>query len=111
MLDRPAHGQSTTAVFLISQYATNQLNAEKLYTGQTFTINGTIKSINLSGGAVVVDLFVPYRYVGKAWFMRCIFNDSSGLEKYQAGNSIGFIGTVAGLRGLTLTIKDCQLLR
>lgn len=110
-LDRPAHDKATNAVFLVSQYATNQLNAEKLYTGQTFTISGTIKSINWEGGAVEVELFVPYYYVGKAWYMHCIFNDSTGLEKYQAGGSIGFVGTVAGLRGRTLTIKDCQLSR
>jgi hypothetical protein len=110
-LDRPAHDQATTAVFLVSQYATNQLNAEKLYTGQTFSISGTIKSINWEGGAVEVELFVPYYYVGKAWYMHCIFNDSTGLEKYQAGGTIGFVGTVAGLRGRTLTIKDCQLSR
>jgi hypothetical protein len=111
MLDRPAHDQSTTAVFLVSQYAMNQLDAEKRYTGQTFTISGTIKSINWSGGAVEVELFVPYYYVGRAWYMHCIFNDSSGLDKYQSGNSIGFIGTVAGLKGHTLTVKDCQLVR
>jgi tRNA_anti-like len=109
-LDRPAYDQSTSAVFLVSQYALNQLDAEKRYTGQTFTISGTIKSIDLSeGGAVTVELFVPGYYVGKAWHMRCIFNDSSGLEKYQAGNPIRFTGTVAGLRRYTLIIKDCHL--
>jgi hypothetical protein len=110
-LDRPAYDQSTTAVFLVSQYATNQLNAEKLYTGRTFKISGTIKSIDLSDGEVVVELFVPGYWVGKTWFMECIFNDSRGLEQYRAGNSIGFIGTVAGLNRYTLMVKDCQLLR
>jgi hypothetical protein len=46
-------------------------------------------------------------YLGKAWFAHCIFNDSRGLEKYQAANSIGFTGAVAGLRRYTLIIKDC----
>src|SRR6266436_7296691 len=30
-LDRPAYGQATTAEFLVSQYATNQINADRLY--------------------------------------------------------------------------------
>ena len=30
------------------------------------------------------------------------------LEKYPAGNPIGFVGTVAGLNDCALTIKDCQ---
>ena len=110
--DRPAYNQSITAEFLVSQYATNQINADRLYTGKTFTVGGIIKSIDRSeGGEIAVELLVPYRWGGKAWFMRCVFKDSSGLEQYQVGNSIGFIGTVAGLRGYTLTIKDCQLLR
>jgi tRNA_anti-like len=109
-LDRPAYGQSTTAVFLVSQYATNQINADRLYTGRTFTISGTIKSIDRSqGGEISVELFVPGYWVGKAWFMRCIFNDSGGLEQYQAGNPISVIGTVAGLRRYTLIINDCHL--
>ena len=109
-LDRPAYGQSTTAEFLVSQYATNQINADRLYTGRTLTMSGTIKSIDRSErGEIAVELLVPYRWGGKAWFTRCIFNDSRGLEQYQVGNPIPLIGTVAGLRGYTLTIKDCHL--
>jgi len=73
-------------------------------------MSGTIKSIDRSErGEISVELLVPYHWGGKAWFMRCIFNDSRGLEQYQAGNPIPLIGTVAGLRGYTLTIKDCHL--
>jgi putative nucleic acid binding protein len=110
-LDRPASDQATTAVFLVSQYATNQINAERLYTGKTFTISGTIKSIDLSEGRAVVELFVPGYWVGKAWFMHCIFSDPSGLDQYQAGNPIGVVGTVAGLKRYTLVVKDCRLAR
>jgi len=111
-LDRPGYGQSTTAVFLVSQYALNQVNAERLYTGKTLTISGTIKSIDSSGsGRAVVELFVPGYFVGKAWFMHCIFNDARGLEQYQAGNPIGVVGTVEGLRRYTLIVKDCRLAR
>lgn len=111
-LDRRAYNQSTTAVFLVSQYATNQINADRLYTGRTFTISGTIKSIDRTErGEIVVELFVPNYWVGKAWFMRCIFKNSSGLQQYQAGGSISFIGTVEGLRRYTLIIKDCELVR
>jgi hypothetical protein len=110
-LDKPGYSQSTTAVFLVSQYATNQINAERLYTGKTFTISGTIKSIDLSEGRAVVELFVPGYWVGKAWFMHCIFSDPRGLDQYQAGNPIGVVGTVAGLKRYTLVVKDCRLAR
>ena len=73
-------------------------------------MSGTIKGIDRSErGEIVVELLVPYRWGGKAWFTRCIFNDSRGLEQYQVGNPIPLIGTVAGLRGYILTIKDCHL--
>jgi hypothetical protein len=106
-LDRPAYGQSTTAVFLVSQYATNQINADRLYTGRTFTISGTIKSIT-SGEETAVELVVP-SYAPEVHYIRCIFNDSSGLGQFQAGNPISLTGTVDGVRSYTLIIKDCHL--
>jgi hypothetical protein len=110
-LDRPANGQAMSAWWLVTEYATNHINADRLYTGQRVTISGTIKSIDPEQGGAVVELFVPDYIVGKAWFMHCIFSDSRELEQYRAGNSIGLIGTVAGLDGRTLTVKDCQLAR
>ncbi|PYV72566.1 MAG: hypothetical protein DMG96_25830 [Acidobacteria bacterium] len=73
-------------------------------------MSGTIKSIDRSErGEITVELLVPYRWGGKAWFTYCHFNDSRGLEQYQVGNPLPFIGTVAGLKRNTLTIKDCHL--
>jgi len=116
--DRPAYNQSTRAEFLFSQYATNQINADKQYKERIFTIGGTIKSISSSEGEIAVELVVPLtllhsgdtsRLKGEVRYMRCIFNDSRGLEQFQSGNPISLRGTVAGVRGNTLIIKDCHL--
>ncbi len=118
-LDRPAYGQSTTAEYMLSRYATNQMAADKEYKGRIFTINGTIKSISSSEKEVAVELVAPstffssrdsyYNLKGAVWYMRCIFSDSSGLEQFQSGNPISLTGTVAGVSGRTLIIEDCRL--
>jgi len=107
-LDRPAYGQSTNAAFLFSQYATNQINADRQYKGRIFTISGTIRSITSEERGIAVELVVPH-YAPEVLFMRCIFNDSRGLEQFQSGNPISLTGTVAGVSGYTLIIKDCHL--
>jgi hypothetical protein len=108
-LDRPAYGQSTTAAFLFSQYATNQINADRQYKGRIFTVSGTIKSITPSDEGIAVELVVPY-YAPEVYHIRCIFNDSSRLGQFQAGNPISLMGTVDGIRSYkTLIIKDCHL--
>src|SRR5437879_271614 len=91
-LDRRAYNQATTAAFLFSQYATNQINADRQYKGRIFTVSGIIKSIT-SGEETAVDLVVPY-YAPELWYIRCIFNDSSGLGQYQSGGPISLTGTV-----------------
>jgi putative nucleic acid binding protein len=110
-LDRRAYNQSTTAEFLCLQYAQNEIAADKQYRGRVFTISGTIKNISMKGETADVELFVPLTQIGKTWFMDCNFNDTRGLEKYQAGNPISFTGTVAGVDGRTLEVKDCELMR
>jgi hypothetical protein len=108
-LDRPAYGQATNADFLFRQYAENQINADRQYKGRIFTISGTIKSITSSEGQVAVELVVPH-YAPEVYYMRCIFNDSRGLEQFQSGNPISLTGTVAGVSVYkTLIIKDCHL--
>jgi len=108
-LDRPAYGQATTAAFLFSQYATNQINADKQYNGRIFTVSGTIKSVTPSGEEIAVELVVPY-YAPEVYYIRCNFNNSRGLEQFQAGNPISLTGTVDGVCSYkTLTIKDCHL--
>jgi tRNA_anti-like len=109
-LDRPAYNRATTAAVLFDRYATNQINADRQYKGQTFTISGTIKSITSSGGETAVDLVKPY-YAPEVHWIRCVFSNPRGLEQYQAGNTISLTGTVDGVDGGTLTIKDCQLSR
>jgi putative nucleic acid binding protein len=107
-LDRRAYNQATTAAFLFSQYATNQINADRQYKGRILTISGTIRSIT-SGEETAVDLVVPY-FAPELYYIRCIFNDSRGLGQYQSGNPISVTGTVDGVRSYkTLIIKDCQL--
>ncbi len=62
-----------------------------------------------SGEGIAVELVVPY-YAPEVYYIRCIFNDSSGLGQFQAGNPISLTGTVDGVRSYkTLTIKDCHL--
>ena len=108
-LDRPAYGQSTTAAFLFSQYATNQINADRRYKGKIFTISGTIKSITPSQEGTAVELVVP-RYAPEVYYIRCIFDDSSGLEQFQARNPISLTGTVDGVHSYkALTIEHCHL--
>jgi hypothetical protein len=107
-LDRPAYHQATTAAFLFSQYATNQINADRQYKGRIFTMSGTIKSITSSGEGTAVELVIPY-YAPEVRYIRCIFNDSSGLGQFKSGNPISLTGTVEGVRGDTLIIKDCDL--
>jgi hypothetical protein len=113
-LDQRPYGQSITAQYLISQYALNQVNADRLYKGRTFTISGTIKSIAPSkdvDGETAVELLLPYSAAGEVHWMQLMFSDSRGLEQFQAGNPIAVSGTVAGVRYRTLIIRDCQLLR
>jgi hypothetical protein len=107
-LDRPAYGQSTTAAFLFSQYATNQINADRRYKGKIFTISGTTKSITSSREGTAFELVEPY-YVPELSSFRCIFNDSSGLEQFQAENPISLTGIVDGVHSYRLTIEDCHL--
>jgi len=101
-----------TAAFLFSQYATNQINADRLYKGRIFTVSGAIKSISQSGEKVVtVELLVPFILKGTLKHMCCIFNHPGDLEQKQAGNPITLMGTVAGVRGDTLLMENCHLLR
>jgi hypothetical protein len=47
--------------------------------------------------------------VRDARVLQSSFNDSRGLEQFRAGNPISLTGTVAGVSGSTLIIKDCYL--
>jgi len=116
-LDRPAYNQSTTAEFMLSRYAANQIAADKEYKGRIFTISGTIRRISSSHGDVAVELVAPshsartggaLKLKGKVHLMRCVFNDSRRLEQFQSGNPISLTGTVEGISGHTLIIKDCH---
>ena len=120
-LDRPAYGQaagSITPQYLVSEYAANEIKADNLYKGRIYGMSGTIKGIFQSGENITVELLVPLTLYsagdaltlrGKVKHMCCIFNDSRGLELKQAGNPISLTGTVAGVSGDTLIIKDCHL--
>jgi hypothetical protein len=111
-LDRAAFNQSTTADFLCRQYAQNEIAADRQYRGRVLTISGIIKTISSKKGeTAVVELFVPLTDIGKTYFMDCTFSDTRGLEGFQAGNPISFRGTVGGVKGFTLEIKDCELAR
>src|SRR5205814_6771861 len=107
-LDRPSYNQATTAAFLFSQYATNQVNADRQYKGRIFTVSGIIKSVTSSGEGTAVELVVPY-YAPELWYIRCILNDSNGLEQFQSGGAISLMGTVDGVHGYALIVKDCHL--
>jgi hypothetical protein len=72
-------------------------------------MSGTIKSIFQSEGKTVVALFIPRTGTGTVKRMCCYCSNPNGLEDKRVGDPITVIGTVAGVSGNTLIIKDCRL--
>jgi hypothetical protein len=93
---------------IFQAYARNEIAADLQYRGKSFTIGGAVRSIS-SGAVPTVEL--DCSVADKILFIRARFTNPNGLENYKAGAPISLHGTVAGLEGYALVIRNCSLAR
>ena len=109
-LDRIAPSSSASLDRIFADYDKNQLNADQLYKGGTFTMGATIRAITSGHAGPVVEIAVPCN--NACWAYAHFFpEEATQLAQFRPGNKLTFVGTIAGISGYELTIKNCYLPR
>jgi starvation-inducible outer membrane lipoprotein len=120
-LSRGAYHKSASAAQIFFDFARNEIQADAQYKGQRLSLGGKIHSIISKDGVGIVEIrVVPVWgadaafWRGKSnnvYFMHAHFPDPSVLIPYRAGGEIAFNGSIEGVHGNILDVKDCYLPR